>query len=156
MADEMKITFETNLTEVSEEIDQAITEWLIEASNELRSDVVKISRRRTGQTAASYETAVDGAKKEAFVGSNLQNAIWEEFGTGEYALHGDGRKGGWWYHNPNATYNKDGSLRKNSKEKEWIFTYGKHPNRPIYRAFTNGRGKAQRGLVKKLKALENK
>ena len=55
------------------------------------------------------------------VGSNIENAIWEEFGTGEYALHGDGRKGGWVYQAPKG---------------EFYFTKGKTPNRPMHNAFT--------------------
>lgn len=40
---------------------------------------------------------MDESAQVATVGNPLQNAIWEEFGTGEYALEGDGRKTPWRY-----------------------------------------------------------
>ena len=155
MADEMKVRFESDLPEVEGAIRKAVLQWLEESAGELQSDIVRLSRRKTSQTAASYGHVVDRSRLEAFVGSNLENAIWEEFGTGEYALNGDGRKGGWVYKNPNATYNKDGSLRKNSKYSGWVFTLGKTPNRPIFRAFSQGQTKIQRGLERKLRALDS-
>ena len=56
----------------------------------------------------------------ATVGSPLENAVWEEFGTGEYALNGDGRKGGWFYEDD---------------EGKGHFTRGKKPRRALHRAF---------------------
>ena len=64
---------------------------------------------------------VDESKCEGKIGSNLENAIWEEFGTGEYALHGDGRKGGWVYKDAKGNFH---------------YTRGKTPNRPLNNAFT--------------------
>lgn len=58
---------------------------------------------------------------EAYVASDAMNAVYEEFGTGEYALEGNGRKGGWWYMDEKGKYH---------------FTKGKKPHRPLYRAYT--------------------
>ena len=63
---------------------------------------------------------MDESKGEAHVGSPLENAIWEEFGTGEYALNDNGRKGGWHY--------------KDEKGK-WHHTFGKSPNRALHNSF---------------------
>jgi len=68
----------------------------------------------------SWNHQVNDAAKEAKVGSPLENAIWEEFGTGEYAAAGDGRKGGW-------SYQDDAG--------DWHHTRGKRPNRTLQRAF---------------------
>lgn len=46
------------------------------------------------------------------VGSPLKYAIYVEFGTGEFAENGAGRKGGWVYQDP---------------EGEWVFTWGQEP-----------------------------
>lgn len=54
------------------------------------------------------------------VGSDLENAIWKEFGTGEYALHGDGRKGDWTYIDEKG---------------QGHHTHGKTPNQPLTKAF---------------------
>lgn len=89
-----RITFKSNLPKLTAEIDQKINQWLEESSGELESQVKMLSRVDTGQTKGSYQHIVDTSKKEARVGSPLQNAIWEEYGTGEYALNGNGRKDG--------------------------------------------------------------
>lgn len=95
--------------------------FLYEACGELQARTQRNSRVDTGQTKGSYEYVIDESKGEGKIGSNLENAIWEEFGTGEYALHGDGRKGGWVYKDAKGNYHH---------------TYGKTPNRPLNNAFT--------------------
>ena len=167
MADEMKIVFDTHLSELTEGIHTIVCQWLEESASELQSDVVKLSRRDTSQTAASYGHVVDTARLEAYVGSNLENAIWEEFGTGEYALNGDGRKG-WWVYVKNGDPAMKGTGRKSytyeeakkavaflrAKGLDAHMTRGKRPNRPIFRAFTEGKSKISKGFAYKLKALE--
>ena len=71
------------------------------------------------------------------VGSDLENAIWEEFGTGEYALHGDGRKGGWVY--------------KSKKDGKFYHTYGKTPRQPLTKAFQSVAPKIKKQLVNVIK-----
>ena len=58
------------------------------------SDYARNSRVDTGETKGSYGHSVvkKNGSAELQVGSNLENAIWEEFGTGEYAIKGNGRK----------------------------------------------------------------
>ena len=180
MADDLKITFETNLPEVTEEIRKAVLQWLEESAAELQGDIVKLSRRDTSQTAASYRHVVDPVRLEAYIGSNLENAIWEEFGTGEYALNGDGRKGWWVYVKDGGDYRPSIGTRfrrfiRRFTGREYTYqeakqimamlcakgldahmTNGKRPNRPIYRALTEGRSKIRRGLTYRLKQLESK
>ena len=121
------IRFNSHLGEVTAKLDSVINNWLEEASGELEAETAKLSRVDTGQTKDSYKHVVDVGRKEAHIGSNLQNAIWEEFGTGEYALNGDGRKGGCVDTHPNYGLNGD--------DREFIFTPGKTPTRPMMRAY---------------------
>lgn len=118
----MSVEFTNNCMKVSEALTSAITAFLYEIGGEIQSQVRRNSRVDTGQTKGSYEYAVDEGSKESSVevGSSYENAIWEEFGTGEYALHGDGRKGGWTYCDSRGNYH---------------FTHGKKPNQPLTRAF---------------------
>lgn len=116
------VEFRDNSVAVKTALKEAGIAWLHEACGELVSQTARNSRVRTGKTKGSYEYAVDEATMEGYVGSNYENAIWEEFGTGEYALNGDGRKGGWFY--------KDASG-------EGHFTHGKRPNRPLFNAFAS-------------------
>lgn len=56
------------------------------------------------------------------VGSPLEHGIYNEFGTGEFAENGAGRKGGWSYKGPDG---------------QWRFTYGMKPRpflRPAFRS----------------------
>lgn len=118
----MSVKFTNNSVRVKNALDDAVAAYLYEAGGELEAQVKRNSRRGTGQLANSWAYRVDESKGECVVGSPLENAIWEEFGTGEYALHGDGRKGGWVY--------------KDDKGK-WHHTYGKKPHRAFQNAFNS-------------------
>lgn len=99
---------------------------LEEAAGELESQVKRNTKVDTGQTKNSWTHRVTGSmmagEYKAVIGSPMENAIWEEFGTGEYALNGDGRKGGWFYED---------------EEGVGHFTHGKHPRRPFHNAYTS-------------------
>lgn len=97
---------------------------LEEVAGELESQTKRNTAVDTGQTKNSWTHRVRSSKDEhtATIGSPLQNAIWEEFGTGEYALNGNGRKGGWFYVDEKG----DGH-----------FTHGKHPRRPFWKAYSS-------------------
>ena len=102
-------------------LDDAVIAYLYEAGGELEAQVKRNSRVGTGQLKNSWAYKVDESKGVCTVGSPLENAIWEEFGTGEYALNDDGRKGGWYY--------QDEATGK------WHHTYGKTPNRALHNTF---------------------
>lgn len=99
--------------------------FLEEAAGEVEAQARRNSRVDTGQLKGSWTHTVDETKDEAQIGSPLENAIWEEFGTGEYAAKGDGRKGGW-------NYQDD--------EGNWHHTNGKKPNRTLQRALDSVKG----------------
>ena len=113
------IEFKDNRLVVKNALEDAIGKYLIEASGELVSQTARSSPVDTGQLKNSWAANIDENKMEATIGSPLENAIWNEFGTGEFALNGDGRQGGWVY--------KD--------EDGFHFTRGKAPNRTLYTAF---------------------
>lgn len=97
--------------------------WLEEASGEIESQTKRNTRVDTGQTKSSWEHIVDEDKLKAQVGSRYQNAIWEEFGTGIYALNGNGRKDvPWVYQDENG---------------KWHKTKGKKPSRAFHHAYTS-------------------
>lgn len=116
----MSVEFQDFSIQVKEALDEKAIQFLEEAASEIESAVKRGSRVDSGQLKGSWNHRVDDSAKEATVGSPEQNAIWEEFGTGEYAAHGDGRKGGWSY--------KDDSGN-------WHHTKGKTPNRTLQKAF---------------------
>lgn len=148
------VQFINNSVKVKKALNDKGVAWLYEACGELEAQTKRNSKVVTGKTKGSYQHNVDESSLEGVVGSSYENAIWEEFGTGEYALNGDGRKGGWFYPVDNSSKikrNKDGSIRKNSKykkETEFYFTLGKRPKRPMFKAFTALKGKLIRRAQK--------
>lgn len=113
-------SFTDNRIEVENALADAIEAALLEVSAELVSQVKSNSRVDTGQLKGSWKSVVE--ETVATIGSPLENAIWEEFGTGEYALNNNGRKGGWAYEDP--------------KTGDRIFTRGKKPSRAFWNAYT--------------------
>lgn len=120
------IEFVDNRVQVNKALDDAVGAFLLEASAAIVSAAARGSRIDSGQLKGSWKANVNESKGEAVIGSELENAIWEEFGTGEYAAKGDGRKGGWSYQDDNGN---------------WHHTTGKKPNRTLQRAFDSTKGK---------------
>lgn len=116
----MGVEFTDNSAAVKEEIRKCAIAWLHEACGELTSAVRNNQRVRTGRTRQSWRYVVDEENLEGYVASDSDNAVYEEFGTGEYALDGNGRKGGWWYVDEKGVGH---------------FTRGKRPQRPLYKAY---------------------
>lgn len=127
------VEYTNNSMKVKNALSAGVSAFLYEAGGELQAQTMRNSRVDTGQTKGSYQYKVQEESNAGtvYVGSNLENAIWEEFGTGEYALNGDGRKGGWVY--------------KDAKG-NWHRTKGKTPQRPMYNAFNSLREKLKRRL----------
>lgn len=53
----------------------------------------------TGNLMNSITHEVDKKELSVKIGTNVEYAPYVEFGTGEYAENGEGRKGGWFYTN---------------------------------------------------------
>lgn len=121
----MSVEFQDFSLQVKAAIDDKALAFLEEAASEIESAAKRNSRVDSGQLKGSWTHLVDESAGEATIGSPLENAIWEEFGTGEHALHGDGRKGGW-------SYQDDAG--------DWHHTKGKKPNRTLQRAFDSKKG----------------
>ena len=130
--------------------------FLHEIGGEIRSQAQRNSRRKTSQTAGSYQYKVDEGELAVHIGSDYWNAIYEEFGTGQHALNGDGRKGYWVFVDtggkPSAP--KGGKTYTLAQAKKVVafmrkkglnayYTNGKTANRPLYKAFTSTEPKIQ-------------
>lgn len=158
------VVFEDYRIDVKNAIKEKCIQLLYDAGNEVISQVTRRSVRKTGQTAGSYETSsVDEGQMCIHVGSNYENAIWEEFGTGEFAENGDGRKG-WWVYvegqrggGPNAggkSYaTKDQAKRAmailRKKGLPAFYTRGKHARHP----FRDGYNSAKSKIIKRAEEL---
>lgn len=132
------VIFEDYTIKVQGVIDDKINAVLEECAGEVESAVKRNTRVDTSQTKNAWEHRVDTASHEAIIGNPLENAIWEEFGTGEYALQGNGRKGGWAY--------------KDAKG-EWHYTHGKKPSRAFWNAYTAIKNKIINHIQNSFKGL---
>ena len=91
----MAVVFEDYSMKCKKAIDGGCDPFLHEVTAEIASQAANNSPFKTGELIGSWSTKVDG--KTGYVGSDKEYAIYQEFGTGEYALEGNGRKGGWFY-----------------------------------------------------------
>ncbi|WP_425756247.1 HK97 gp10 family phage protein [Ihubacter sp. rT4E-8] len=122
----MTVEFKDNSIAVKEALQKTSISFLNEVSGEIMAQTMRNTPVDTGQLKASWDYEVDEKSLRSVIGSPLENAIWNEFGTGEYALNGDGRKGGWFYED---------------EEGKGHFTHGKQPKRSMWTAFQSLKGK---------------
>lgn len=125
------VEFTDNSDKIIDKLEKQVLNWLEEASGEVEAQAVRNSRVDSGQLKGSWKHVVDEKNHEATIGSPLQNAVWEEFGTGEYAVDGNGRKTPWKYQD---------------RKGDWHTTTGKKPNRTLQRAMESKKGKIQKRL----------
>ena len=135
----MSVQFKDYSKIVINKMNDSAVNWLIEASGEIEAQTKENTKVVTGQTKGSWEHKVNESKMEAEVGSRYKNALWEEFGTGIYALNGDGRKTPWVYKNP--------------KDNKFYATVGKKPRRALYKAYTGLKNKLIKSAQERFKKI---
>ena len=156
------VVFEDYSVEVKTAIKEKAVSFLKEVGGELRSLTQRNSRRKTSKTAGSYEYKVDEGQLAVHVGSDYENAIWEELGTGEHAIDkhgkpsGKGRKGWWVYVEGSPTKSSSKSKSKSYSSPEQAkkavailrkkglnahYTNGKTANRPLFKAFESSKSR---------------
>jgi hypothetical protein len=155
--------------QVTEELEDAVIAALYEAAGELQASAVRNSRQghKYGdvEARALWEYKVDEDKLSAAVGSQHEAGYWEEFGTGEFAQHGDGRKG-WWVYVEGQDSGKGGKsystkeeaeeaakFLKKVKKLDAYATNGIDPNRPLHRAFKSSEKAVEAIFAEKLKGM---
>lgn len=137
------VEFHDNSVVVKRAVEGAVARFLVEAASEVVSAAARNSRVDQGYLKGSWKANINEAKGEAVVGSALENAIWEEFGTGEYAVKGNGRKGGWYVPGDKLTSKAKSRMSKKTLKngEKLYFTRGKKPNHTLQRAFDAKRSK---------------
>ena len=135
----MSVELIVNIDKCKAAIEQKLIAALEEAAGEVLGQVVSNTPVDTGDLKRSWEYIIDEDNLVAIIGSPLENSIWTEFGTGEYAYNGDGRKGGWSY--------KD-------DEGKWHHTLGKPPKRCLRMAFITKKPTVKRIFENKLKEIK--
>lgn len=165
----MSVEFQDFSVKVTEAMEEALIAGLYEAAGELEARTKRNSRQ--GHTYGSinatalWDHIVEEGEMKASVGSQHEAGYWEEFGTGEHALNGDGRKG-WWVYvegQDSGTGGKSYSSREEAEEAAEFLrkvakldahaTNGMDPNRPLHRAFSSGKSVVQAIFEDKLKGM---
>ena len=91
----MSVIFKDFTKIVLDKIHETGETFLEEVGGEVEAQTKQNTKVDTGKTKGSWEHKVDADKMEVQIGSRYKNALWEELGTGIYALNGDGRKTKW-------------------------------------------------------------
>lgn len=134
----MAVEFHDFTIKVIDVMDDTINTALEECAAVLERQAGLNSRVDSGQTKGSFQHKVIDSEHTAYIGSNHENAIWEELGTGEYALEGNGRKGGWVYVDDKG---------------KGHFTRGKKPSRAFYKAYNSLKNPIIKMLQERLKGM---
>ena len=135
----MSVVFNDFSDDVIKKTNELGVAWLEEASGEVEAQTKRNTKVDTGKTKNSWEHKVHDGKLEAEVGSRYQNALWEEFGTGIYALNGDGRKDVPWFY-------KDANGKGH-------MTSGKKPRRAFFNAYNSLKNKIIKNCQERFKGL---
>lgn len=160
------VEFKDFSMEVLAELDETTIAFLYEAGAEVASQAQRtcVMEDDTGKRLkGSYASQVDESKGTATVGTPLEEGYWEEWGTGEYAAHGDGRKGWWVYIRGQASQGGGASYSTREEAEEAaaflrrvkgldaVVTNGRPPNYTLERSFQSKTGWAEDRLADMLK-----
>ena len=143
------MAYEIRFTDFSAEViarmESKLLNALEEATGEIESAVIDntpTGKVGGGNTKGKWSHWVDEGSYTGYVGNPLDTALWLEFGTGEHAVNGDGRQGGWYIHIGNgnneisqAVVDAYGFKTVTIKGEKFVHTYGMKPQRPLQKAF---------------------
>lgn len=117
-----------NSASVKAALNQKAASALIKGAEMIKGAIVKNTPVDTGglKGSMSYETNINGTRSTVEVGSTMAYAPYVEYGTGEFAERGTGRKGGWTF--------KDA-------QGKWWHTNGQRPTRFMRRSFEDNQSK---------------
>lgn len=164
----MAVEFIDFSIKVTEAMEEAVVAALEEAAGELESRAIRNSSNREYPhvfASGLWDHIVNRDEKSASVGSPYEEGYWEELGTGEHALNGDGRKGWWVYiegqesgkggksYSTKAEAEEAAAFLRKVKKLDAVVTNGYDPNRPLFRAFQEGKPYVERIFEAKLKGL---
>ena len=150
----MAIKFTDNSAAVKGAMHDAAMQFLEESAMLVQRDAAKNTASASGQLKGSWDHIVDSGELKATVGNPSEYAIWQEMGTGEYALNGNGRKGYWVYVEGGSGGKSGGSSKQytlqeakrvvamlRSKGLAAVYTKGSKPQRMLHKAYTNNKSR---------------
>lgn len=117
------MSYESNAKEVINAIGDATLKGILEACLLVEGQAKLLAPVKYGhlRDSISHKTKSEDGELVGEVGTHLMYGIYVEYGTGEFATNGQGRKGGWVYETPSG---------------EVVFTMGQKPQPFLRPAFT--------------------
>lgn len=162
------VDFKDFSVNVKAAINNTTIAWLHETANEVTAKAQRNCNMEddTGKRLkGSYRNVVYDGVGQAQVGTPLEEGYWEEWGTGEYAAHGDGRKG-WWVYIRGQASKGGGKSYKTKQEAEEaaaflrvvkkldaVVTNGRRPNYTLEKSFEATKNPAIAELERRLKEM---
>lgn len=161
-----RVEFKDFSINVAAALDDTTLAWLVETANEVTSHAqrnCKMEDDAGKRLKGSYNNTVDDGKGRADIGTPLEEGFWEEWGTGEYAAHGDGRKGWWVYikgeasqgggkaYNTREEAEEAAAFLRKVKNLDAVVTNGRRPNYTLEHAFEAVKNPAIAQLERMLK-----
>lgn len=114
----MPVRFEDYSIKVTDALDGAAERFLREAAFEVEAQTKRTTPTKKTQLKGAWASDVNTDAKVAQIGSPLEESFWNEFGTGSYAMHGDGRKGWWVYIEGQSRGAKNSKVYNSQQEAE--------------------------------------
>ena len=132
------MTFIDNSKAVKREIELATIRAITQACMTIEGQALLLAPVATAWLKNSIGYEVSESELIGYVGTAVEYAIYVEFGTGEFAENGKGRKGGWIFKDPFG---------------EVHFTYGSRPKPYLRPAFEKNKKVLEEFLKKELGAI---
>ena len=160
------VKFQDFSIDVKAAIDEETIAWLYTWGSETASQAQRncsLEGEEGKRLKGSYRSKVDEGKGVATIGTPMEAGFWEEWGTGAYAAHGDGRKGWWIFIEGEASQGggksyatkeeaeKAANFLRKVKHLDAYVTNGRRPNYTLENAFKNVKPKAVADLEDILK-----
>ncbi|MHD0286849.1 HK97-gp10 family putative phage morphogenesis protein [Weissella tructae] len=135
------MAYKSNIPKFNDQLQKQVNKTMFEVGATVKASAVKNAPNDQGglRRSIKYRTTGTGDETKVTVGSNLEYATYQEFGTGEFAENGKGRKGGWAYKDP--------------KTGKRIFTLGNKPTKFLRRAFRDNKQRVETKIANDLRGL---
>jgi len=136
-----EVEFENNILKVKEALDRMAERFLEESGQVVEAQAVQNTAVDSTHTRESWGHIVDTSENSVTIGNPLENAVWEEYGTGDYALEGNGRKTAWYVPvelctgRKKPSFNGEVVIVYGKDGKAYYKTNGKKPKRMLHNAY---------------------
>ena len=162
----MAVEFNDYRIEVKAALNDTTIAWLHKWAHEVASQAkgnCQLDGDAGSQLRGNYKPDVDEGAGEAKVGSTLEAAYWEEFGTGEHAKGSRPGRQGWWVYVEGQARQNGGKTYGTKAEADETVAYlrgkglkafatnGRDPNYTLEKAFKVTEPKARADLETMLK-----